>query len=81
MMDMMSDGMMGGNMGFWMLFNIIFCLLIIVGVIFLIFWAVNKIKSSEMKPKEETALDILKKRYAGGEISKEEFEEKKTDLL
>ncbi len=32
-------------------------------------------------PKEDTAIELLKKRYARGEISKDEFEEKKKDLI
>lgn len=32
-------------------------------------------------PAGEPAVDVLKKRYARGEISREEFEDKKRDLM
>ena len=35
----------------------------------------------ESEPTSESALDLLKKRYARGEIGREEFEEKKRDLM
>ena len=56
---------------------IIFWGLIILGLIFLIQWLVGITKATKV---EESALDILKKRYARGEINKEEFEQKKKDL-
>jgi len=56
---------------------VIFWILIIWGLVYIgRFIAPGKKKEDEY----ETALDILKKRYARGEISKEEFVEKKKDL-
>ncbi len=72
MMD--GNGMMGG--GYWIL-GLIFWILVIIGLVLLIkyLW-----EGSGAKRGEESALEILRKKYARGEISKEEFEEKKKDV-
>ena len=67
--------------GFGGVFMVVFWILVVVGIVFLVrgFWS----RSSTGGPGEstESALDILKGRYAKGEIGKSEFEEKKKDLL
>jgi len=72
-----------GMMGLWGgLMMLVFWIVVIVGIVILLKWLIEQTKSSSTHPAEkETALDILKKRYAKGEIGKEEFEEKKKDLI
>ena len=73
----MMDGY-GYGMGGMEILAIIFWILILVGLILLIkyLW-----EGAGAKGAHESAIEILKKRYAKGEINKEEFEEKKKDLI
>jgi len=68
--------MMGFGGFFGGTFMLLFWVPVIVGVVFLI----KYLAKSEVKSNEKTSLDILKERYAKGEINKEEFEQKKKDL-
>jgi putative membrane protein len=70
--------MMWGN--HWMFggFMWVVWILLLVGLFLLIRWLVLQGKSG--REKEESPLEVLKKRYARGEIDKEEFEQKKKDL-
>lgn len=80
-----GPGMMGGGYGWsWLggIFMVIFWVAVIIGIIFLIRWLVQSTSGgSQGARSEESALEILKKRYAKGEIDKKEFEEKKKELL
>lgn len=57
-----------------------FWLAVIVAVVFLIRWLIKPRAGEQWARSEDSALEILKRRYARGEINKEEFEEKKKDL-
>jgi putative membrane protein len=69
---MMNYGFGGGFM--WLIF-----LALIVFVVYISIIQARKSGGSG-RPPQETPLDVLKKRYAKGEITKEEFERLKKDL-
>jgi putative membrane protein len=54
-------------------------ILILIGVLIYLLFKSSKTGGFGQTP-NETPLDILKKRYARGEITKEQFEEMKKDL-
>ena len=65
-------------MGFGMISMVLFWVLVILGIVVLVKWI--GASSASARPPSKTALDLLKERYARGEIDKREFEEKKRDL-
>lgn len=72
-----GSGWMGMGMG------IAFWILIIVGIVVLVRWLMISSRGGSSAPGASSggrALDILKERYAKGEISKQEFEDMKRDL-
>lgn len=91
---MMGGGMMGGMMSGWnwgnwggnmwwgWLLMLLFWVLLIGGVVALVAWSVRLVRPSGSgvggRPGE--ALEILKQRYARGEITGEQFEQMKRDL-
>lgn len=69
-------GVHGWGMGIWWILGIV--------VLIVIIWIVVKaISRNNRQPHSgsNSALDVLKERYARGEIDKEEFEQRKKDLM
>jgi len=72
MMNMMNNGHGGWMMGGMGLLHVLFWILIIAGAVLIVQWLSGRGKGS--------ALDILKKRYAKGEIDSVAFERMKKDI-
>ncbi len=76
---MMGYGVAGGALGWvWMLGGLI----VMIGFIVLIVWAVSTVNRGETNrgPERPTPLDILRERHARGEITQQEFEQTKKTL-
>ena len=69
--------MMGWGGGFFM---VVFWVVIIVGIALLVKWLTASSGKEAGTSAGESPMEILKRRYAAGEIGKDEFEEKKKDL-
>lgn len=74
---MMDDwGHMSWGYGGWFMWLIFLAL-----IGFVVYFVVRGEKWMKRGGSEETPLDILKKRYARGEITKQEYEKMKQDLV
>ncbi len=58
-----------------------FGLLLTIGIAVLAVWLFRQSGAGRGRDSEETPLEILEKRYAKGEIDKQEFEQKRRDLM
>jgi putative membrane protein len=79
----MMWGTEGWGWGWWgmgIIHGLLWWAILILGIIVLVRLLGRDSGRAAGAPPAETALDVLKKRYARGEIGKQEFEEKKRDL-
>jgi putative membrane protein len=68
--------------GFWFLghlFRLAVVAAVIVGVVYAVRFGTGRNRTGSAG-RDDSSLEILRRRYANGEISKEEFEQKKNDL-
>lgn len=77
---MMGNFYANSAIGPWLswLYMLLWWAIFIVGLAVLIRWLVTEAGKPSRSAK--SALDVLKERYAKGEIDKKEFEEKKKDI-
>lgn len=69
------------GMGWWMVFGIFWMIIFWGGLIALIIWGITRLTGHDHHTRNHYPLDIARERYAKGEISREEFEQIKKDLV
>jgi putative membrane protein len=79
-------------MGYWygglgwigMVINLVISVAFIIGLVFLVIWIVKRLNNNNLGRTlynaESSAVEIAKKRYAKGEITREEFQKLLVDL-
>lgn len=72
---------MGFGYGVGWIIQLALWVLIIVAIIWLVKWAMKETHARDHKKREDEAVHILRERYARGEISKEEFKERRQELM
>lgn len=72
--------MEGWGWGMGIAHGLLWWVFLVLGIIVLVRFIARGPGAGAAAPPAETALDILKKRYARGEIGKQEFEEKRRDI-
>ncbi|UCH43896.1 MAG: SHOCT domain-containing protein [Dehalococcoidales bacterium] len=68
------------GMGWWIGFGGIWMIIFWAGLIALVVWGITKLSKREGSTQGRNPTDVIKERYARGEISREEFEQMKKDL-
>ncbi len=74
--------MMGyGLMGWYGLIGLLFNVLIIIGIVWLVVWAVRRFSAPMNHPTSgQTPREIVQARYARGEITREQYQQMLDDL-
>jgi putative membrane protein len=75
----------GWDMGFGILLLILFWGLVILGIVALLRWLSSESRgrrepAAGARPRDKTPLEIVRERYARGEIDRDEYEQKRRDL-
>jgi putative membrane protein len=79
----MMGGMMGGGMSFFPYGGVIVWVIVLIAIGVAVYFIVRSQRGRGLglDVNRETPLEILKKRYARGEITREEYEDMRNTLL